>query len=305
MSAGAATTIHRVSTDDAVELHVEDTGEGPPIVFVHEFSADASSWEPQVRALSRRNRCVAFNARGYEPSDVPEDPDAYSQDRAVLDVLAVMDGLSIERAHLVGASMGAFTALHVARREPERARSVVLSGCGYGSSPESRVRFREECAAIAAAYSEQGSAAVAPVYAEGPARVQYQNKDPRGWAEFADKLARRNATGAALTVLGVQRERPSLHDLRGELGAMETPTLIVAGDEDDGVLGTSLMLKRTMRSSALLILPRSGHVCNLEEPDRFNQALTDFYGQVDAGRWAMRDSRSLSGSITGVGAEQS
>jgi len=294
------TTRRRVATDDGVELHVEDTGSGTPILFMHEFSGDAGSWEPQVRALSRRNRCVAFNARGYEPSDVPEEPGAYSQERAVLDALAVMDGLELDRAHLVGASMGAFTVLHIGRTHPDRALSLVLSGCGYGSSPESREMFRRECLAIAEAYEKEGSAALAPTYAVGPARVQYQNKDPRGWGEFADKLARRNATGAALTVLGVQRERPSLHALTEELGEMTTPTLIVAGDEDDGVLETSLMLKRTIHSAALTVFPRSGHLCNLEEPELFNRALADFYARVDGGRWAMRDPRSLSGGITGM-----
>ena len=68
-----ATEARRITTDDGVELHVEDTGSGAPIVFVHEFSGDAGSWEPQVRAFARHKRCVAFNARGYEPSDVPEE----------------------------------------------------------------------------------------------------------------------------------------------------------------------------------------------------------------------------------------
>ena len=294
----------RVTTDDGVELHVEDTGSGLPILFMHEFSGDAGSWEPQVRSFSRRNRCIAFNARGYVPSDVPKDLDAYSQDRAVADALAVLDSLGIERAHLVGASMGAFTVLHLGRTAPERAHSLVLSGCGYGSSPESREAFRDECAAIAEAYETEGSETVAPTYAVGPARVQYQNKDPRGWSEFAAKLARRDATGAALTVRGVQRERPSLHELSEELAGLQVPTLIVAGDEDDGVLETSLMLKRTIHSSALTVFPRSGHLCNLEEPELFNRTLSDFYGRVDGGTWTSRDPRSLSVSITGIEADE-
>jgi pimeloyl-ACP methyl ester carboxylesterase len=300
---GTATS--RVRTDDGVELHVEETGSGTPILFVHEFSGDAGSWEPQVRAFARRNRCVAFNARGYVPSDVPNDLGSYSQDRAVADVLAVLDALEIESAHMVGASMGAFTVLHAGLRHSDRVSSLVLSGCGYGSAPDSREAFRTECAAIAAAYEAKGSAAVAPDYAVGPARVQYQNKDPRGWSEFAAKLARRDATGAALTVLGVQRERPSLHELTDELAAMSVPTLIVAGDEDDGVLDTSLMLKRTVHSAALVVFPRSGHLCNLEEPELFNRTLADFHARVDGGRWTARDPRSLSASITGIEAEES
>ena len=64
---------------DDGRLYYEDTGSGTPIVFVHEFAGDLRSWEPQVRALARRHRCITFNARGYPPSDVPDDPKAYSQ----------------------------------------------------------------------------------------------------------------------------------------------------------------------------------------------------------------------------------
>ncbi len=290
----------RVSTDDGVGLHVESTGAGIPILFLHEFSSDVSSWEPQVRALGRRYRCVTFNARGYPPSDVPQEQPAYSQERAVADAIAVLDVLEIERAHVVGSSMGAFTALHLGRRHPDRARSLLLAGCGYGSAPEGRETFRRECEAIARAYESEGSEAIAPGYAVGPARVQLQNKDPRGWAEFARRLAVRDATGAALTVRGVQRERPSLHELRDELAEMVVPTLMVAGDEDDGVLETDLMLKRTIPSAALAVLPRSGHLCNVEEPELFNRTLADFLATVDVGSWTLRDPRSLGGSITGI-----
>jgi len=71
-----------VTTDDGVKLYTEETGSGTPIVFVHEFAGDCRSWEPQVRHFSRRYRCITYNARGYPPSDVPEDVERYSQARA-------------------------------------------------------------------------------------------------------------------------------------------------------------------------------------------------------------------------------
>src|SRR5690348_18325945 len=87
----------QVSTDDGVRLYVEETGAGLPVLFLHEFAGDHRSWEPQVRALSRRYRCVTYSARGYPPSDVPDDPGAYSQARAVADAIAVLDARSEER----------------------------------------------------------------------------------------------------------------------------------------------------------------------------------------------------------------
>jgi pimeloyl-ACP methyl ester carboxylesterase len=178
-----------ISTDDAVRLYVEATGDGPPVLFVHEFAGDHRSWEPQIRALSRRYRCIVYSARGYPPSEVPQDEAVYSQARAVADIVAVLDGLDVERAHVVGLSMGGFATLHLGLRHPQRARSLVVSGVGYGAQPEKQRAFREESNVIADAFAAEGAAEVAKRYAVGPARVQLQNKDPRGWAEFAARLA--------------------------------------------------------------------------------------------------------------------
>src|SRR3954469_3822534 len=235
-----------VSADDGVRLYVEEAGEGPAVLFVHEFAGDHRSWEPQVRALSRRYRCIVYSARGYPPSDVPQDEAAYSQARAVEDIVAVLDGLDVDRAHVVGSSMGGFATLHLGLRHPERARSLVVSGVGYGAQPEKQQGFREESGVIADAFARDGAARVAERYAVGPARVQFQNKDPRGWAEFAARLAEHDAQGSARTMRGVQAARPSLYDLTDEIAALDVPALIVAGDEDEGCLEASLMLKRTI-----------------------------------------------------------
>jgi pimeloyl-ACP methyl ester carboxylesterase len=272
-----------------VGLYYEEAGEGTPILFVHEFAGDHRSWEPQVRALARRYRCVTYAARGYPPSDVPTDPAAYSQDLAVADALAVLDDLGLERVHVVGLSMGAFCALHLGLRHPGRTASLVVAGCGYGAHPDARASFRAESQAVAEAFESQGAAATAATYGAGPARVQFQNKDRRGWEEFVCMLAEHSSVGSALTMRGVQRERPSLYDLTDELRALEVPTLLMVGDEDAGCLETNLMLKRTIPSAALVVLPRTGHTLNLEEPAWFNRLVAEFLATVDAGRWRLRD----------------
>jgi pimeloyl-ACP methyl ester carboxylesterase len=289
-----------VSTNDGVRLHVEETGDGPPVLFVHEFAGDHRSWEPQVRALSRRYRCIAYSARGYPPSDVPEDPAAYSQDRAVADAIAVLEALDVDRAHVVGLSMGGFATLHLGLRHPGRARSLVVAACGYGAQPERQRAFREESNVIADAFATEGAAEVAKRYAVGPARVQFQNKDRRGWAEFAAHLAEHSSAGSAMTMRGVQGARPSLYDLTDELAALSVPTLIVAGDEDEGVLEPSLMLKRTIPASGLAVLPKTGHTVNLEEPELFGRLLERFFADVENGAWGPRDPRSLATSTTGM-----
>ncbi len=289
-----------VITSDGVELHTESVGRGSAILFVHEYAGDHRSWEPQVRRFSRSHRCITYAARGYPPSQVPAEPAAYSQQHAVDDAVAVLDGLGVESADIVGISMGGFAGLHLAMRHTARVRSLVVLGTGYGARPAEAQRFRDECEAIARLIRQSGMAPFARRYLSGPARVQFQNKDPRGWEQLVRELGEHDAGGAVRTMLGVQRQRPSLYALEAELHGIEAPVLIVAGDEDDGCLETSLWLKRVIPRSGLAVLPKSGHTLNLEEPDLVNAFIADFLARVAAGAWGSRDPRATPGTITGI-----
>jgi len=287
-------------TDDGVQLHYEETGSGTPVIFVHEFAGDHRAWETQMRHFGQRYRAIAYAARGYPPSDVPDDPAKYSQARAADDIAAVLDHLRIDKAHIVGLSMGGFATLHFGFRHAARARSLCVAGCGYGAEQGQRDKFRSEVAAVAAFLDENGIEAFAAKYAYGPTRVQFENKDPRGFDEFKRQLAEHSATGARNTQLGVQGERPSLYDLVDEMKALAVPTLILTGDEDWPCLQPALLMKQNITSAALSIMPNCGHTINLEDPDQFNRLVGDFIVQVDSGRWPMRDPRAMVSSITGM-----
>jgi pimeloyl-ACP methyl ester carboxylesterase len=283
---------HSITTPDGIKLHAEEAGRGTPILFVHEFGGDHRAWEPQMRYFARRHRCVTFGARGYPPSDVPDSVEFYSQAIAVADIIAVMDGLEIKRAHVVGLSMGGFATLHLGLTQPDRALSLLVAGAGYGAEKQHEDYFRGVSAQVAQNFEERGARDFAPVYARGASRVQFQNKDPRGWAEFAEQLAQHSSRGAALTMRGVQMRRPSLYDLEAALAQMEVPTLVVVGDEDDHCLRPGLFLKRVIPACGLAVLPKAGHTLNLEEPDAFNRLLAEFIAQVGAGAWTPRDPRA-------------
>ena len=286
--------------EDKIRLFYEETGTGRPMIFVHEFAGDFRSWEPQVRHFGRRYRCVAFNARGYPPSDVPESPAAYSQSLAADDIKAVLDRLGIDKAHIVGLSMGGFAVLHFGFRHPHRALSLCIAGCGYGAEPTQRERFRAEAEATAGFINKENMPAFAQKYAYGPTRVQFENKDPRGFEEFKRMLAAHSALGSANTQLGVQRERPSLFDLVEEMKRLSVPTLVLSGDEDWPCLLPGILMKQSIPSAALSVMANCGHTINLEAPDEFNRILREFMAQVDSGRWPMRDPRAVSASITGM-----
>ena len=202
---------------------------------MHEFAGSYWSWEPQVSAFARHYRCITFAARGYPPSDVPRSVEAYSQTRAADDIAAVLGAAGTGPAHLVGLSMGGFAVLHAAMRHPDMVRSLVVAGTGYGAEKEHEQYFRGVSEMVAEGFAG-GAAEFAPVYAEGASRVQFQEKDPRGWRVFAERLALHSELGAANTMRGVQARRPSLYDLEEDLRKVAAPTLVVSGDEDDHCL---------------------------------------------------------------------
>ena len=280
------------TTPDGVRLYIEAVGSGTPIVFVHEFGGDHRSWEPQVRHFARRYHCVTFAARGYPPSDVPADVERYSQALAADDIVVVMDSLNLPKAHIVGLSMGGFASLHFGLRHAARALSLVIAGAGYGAEKEHEDYFRNVSLEVARQFERQGAREFAKTYSLGASRVQFQNKDPRGWQEFATQLGEHDALGAANTMRGVQARRPSIYDLETQLKQMAVPALVVVGDEDDHCLQPGIFLKKTIPACGLAVMPKTGHTLNLEEPAAFNALLAEFFAQVEAGQWTPRDPRA-------------
>ena len=288
---------HSATTPDGVRLHVESVGHGTPIVFVHEFGGDHRSWEPQLRFFARRHRCITFAARGYPPSDVPAEVERYSQALAADDIAAVMDALALPQAHIVGLSMGGFATLHFGLRHAPRALSLTIAGAGYGAEKEHEDYFRNVSLEVAHQFEVQGAKEFAKTYSLGASRVQFQNKDPRGWQEFATWLGEHDALGSANTMRGVQARRPSIYDLEADIRAMAVPSLVVVGDEDDHCLQPGIFLKKTIPACGLAVMPKTGHTLNLEEPAAFNALLAEFIAQVEAGQWRPRDPRAIPSQI--------
>ncbi len=247
------------TTKDGIRLHIEEAGKGIPILFIHEFGGNHLSWEPQIQFFARRYRCITYAARGYAPSDIPESIDAYSRAMAVQDAVAVLDGLGIEKAHIVGLSMGGFATVHFGLDAAERARcprrspgramaarrnSRTISATSRSKSPTiSRrrapgiledLRARREPRAV----PEQGSARLAG--------VRRPPRDPFGHWRGHDDAGR---AGPSPFVL--RSGRP-------ELKVMELPTLVVVGDEDDHCLQPGIFLKKTIPPAASPFSRRPG-----------------------------------------------
>ena len=281
--------------NDSVRLYFEEAGSGTPVLFLHEFAADHTNWEPQMRYFSRAHRVIAYSARGYTPSDVPPSADAYTYKHFYTDALAVLDHLGIAKAHFVGLSMGSYSSLHVALNAPARMLSMTLAGVGSGSSLEHLDAFRQQCRETAEQFEAIGSAEVAKVTRDAPGRIPFLVKDPRGHADFYAALARHDARGSANTMRSFQGGRPSIYTLAEAINKVATPALIICGDEDDNCIAPSLFLKQHLPASGLTFFPKSGHVLNLEEPALFNEMVERFIALAEAGRWGPRDPRSMMG----------
>jgi pimeloyl-ACP methyl ester carboxylesterase len=210
-----------------------------------------------------------------------------------------MDGLGIDRAHIVGLSMGAFASIHFGLTFPERARSIVATSCGYGTE-ESVEKWQADTEALATKFESDGPIKSANDHASSPYRIQLQNKDRRSWTEFRDRLADHSTEGMSMTMRGVHKFRPPLVSLEERLRTMRVPLLVIAGDEDVPVLEPALFLKRTVPTAALAIFPRTGHSVPLEEPILFTETIEAFMNSVNRGRWEERDVRTLGADTLGL-----
>ena len=271
---------------NGVEIYYEVTGQGFPLVWCHEFGGSYESWEAQVKFFSRRYQVITYAARGWPPSDVPTDPEAYSQDIVVNDLYLLLRHLNISQAHIGGLSMGGSVTLKFGISHPEMAKSLIVASAGSGST--NRETFLATGQRMAERLLSEGMAPVAKDYGTTDIRVQLLRKDPLGFETFSNLLASHSAVGSALTYQGFVMNRPTVFAMEDELKSLQVPTLIMIGDEDEPCIEPGIFMKRTIPKSGLSSFPQSGHAINLEEPDLFNRTVLDFLIAVEAERWAER-----------------
>ena len=267
---------------NGVNLYYEVTGDGFPLVLSHEFAGTYKSWEPQVRFFSRRYQVITYNHRGFPPSDVPEKASDYSQDILVEDLYQLLLYLGINEAYVGGCSMGGNVALNFGIAHPEMTGALILVATGAGTT--GRETFVPKLEGMAQQVETVGWKVLAEQYAHDPNRIQLKRKNPHGWREFVDDLAAHSNEGSARLIREVIIKRPPVSELEAELKQLKIPTLIMIGDEDEMCIDPALIMKKHLSGAGLLVLPQSGHVINLEEPDIFNRALLDFLTAVESGK---------------------
>ena len=268
---------------NGVSIYYEITGQGFPLVWSHEFAGCYDSWDPQVKFFSRRYQVITYAARGYPPSDVPTDPEAYSQDHAVEDLYQLLRHVGIGEAYLGGLSMGGSVVLNFGIAHPSMCRALIVASAGAGTTD--RQAFLANAQAVSDRLLAEGMESVAADYARGETRLQFLRKDPKGWEEFYRGLASHSAQGSALTFRGFQMKRPTIFALEEKLLQLQVPTLVMIGDEDEPCVEPAVFMKRKIPNAGLAVFPQSGHTINLEEPDLFNRTVQEFLTAVETGTW--------------------
>jgi len=268
---------------NGVGIHYEVAGSGFPLVWAHEWGGCSASWEPQVRCLARYYRVITYDARGYPPSEVPVTDEAYSQEIAVADLYGLLLHLGIGEAYVGGLSMGGSTSLNFAIRHPDVVKALIIASSGAGSTNQEQ--FAADLLAMVHKLESAGVEAVADTFARGPTRVQLLRKDPKAWREFYNNLVQRSPIGLAQCVQQVILRRKTVYELEAQLRQVETPTLIMVGDEDEPCIEPGIFMKRSIPYSGMTFFPQSGHLLNLEEPELFNRSVLDFLSLAEKGKW--------------------
>lgn len=251
---------------NGLEIAYERAGEGPPLVFVHGAAMDCRAWQPQLVALSDELTVIAWDEPGAgRSSDVPADFDlpAYASCLATL-----IDAVALGPAHVAGLSWGGTVALELYRHRPELVRTLILADtyAGWkGSLAEEEVRARVEgLHRMLAVPAKEFDPTLPGLFAGDPP------------VEFVS-LLEAMAADVRPDSLRVQLLTMAEADQRDLLPHVTVPTLLVWGEQDArSPLGVACQFERAIPDTKLIVIPRCGHVSNLEQPERFNDAVREF-----------------------------
>ena len=260
---------------DGVGIHYAVSGSGAKtLVLAHAYPTNHWLWAPQVEVLARSRTVVAYDIRGFGLSDAPASPDAYSPDRSVEDLRALVDHLGAPQVELCGLSMGGNIALNFALAYPQRVSSLIVSGTGAGSDDMSV--FAKTTNAWADAAEHGGMEAFADVIAANPIFAEYSDRGRAQKARLRALILANSVPGVAHTAREVLGKRKSVNALAPRLSGLPVRTLVVIGEKDVACIAPATVMTSTIPDSRLAIVPGTGHFNNLEDPAALNALILGF-----------------------------
>jgi pimeloyl-ACP methyl ester carboxylesterase len=264
-----------VATRDGHHLNVEVRGSNnsETIIFAHEFGGDRHSWAEQAENFAHTYRCITFDARGFTPSSVPPNLDAYGQHTAVSDLHAIALALNANTFHLVGISMGSYTSLMFALQHPRMLRTLTLIGCSDGPTDDTTA-YHAALERELTMLEQSGGTGAVEWFSNDPAYQHMPRKQPGQWKVYLRRLHDQSVTGAMNILQTVHWKRRALSDFDEQITTLDTPTLLAWGTDDHPrVLSTADYLRQHLSSVEVLEVPATGHLVHLEEPELFRSHL--------------------------------
>lgn len=262
-----------------VKIACDVAGDGPPLVLIHGMACGRRMWWHQVRHFRRHFKVIAFDLRGHGASDAPADPACYSEAIFSADVIRLLDALAIERAHLVGLSMGGGVALDAALKAPERVASVVLADIGSNSDAPGISRLKAE------QWSEQILSAGMDWFVDEMLRHSffkyYARQGRRQRCHMAALIRQHTPVGLSRVLSNVLAPRKPLYRRGFALSKLAVPALVLVGRFDYSCRKPSKFVVARAPRARLAEL-RTGHLTALEDPAGFNRTVGAFIEQVGA-----------------------
>jgi pimeloyl-ACP methyl ester carboxylesterase len=258
-----------VTVNGSLMDYMDTGGEGTAVLLLHAFPLDAGMWEQQIESLRGHFRVVAPNLKGFGGSDAPEDAAEYSMDGYANDLKALLDELGIDKAAVLGLSMGGYVAFALLRLHPERISALVLADTRAEADPP---EGKDKRSAQQKQVQEEGTAGLIDTLAGALLGAKTRQESPE-MVEHTKGLMQAPAAGF-IGGLEAMKNRP---DSTGDLTKIDVPTLVIVG-EDDGVTPpeASRKIHEHVGGSQLVVLPGVGHLSNLEAPEEFTGAVEGF-----------------------------
>jgi 3-oxoadipate enol-lactonase len=255
-------------TSAGASLACDVQGNGVSVLFLHAFPLGLAMWEPQVTALRGQYRVLRFDARGFGGS--PPGDGLLSMERIADDASALLDHLGVGQAVVCGLSMGGYAALALARRHPGRLRGLVLADTrAAADTPEGR----QNRATVAEKVLREGAGAAAEAFVPKLLGATTQRDRPAVVTQVREMILGNPPRGIADALAGLAARADSTPTLK----EIRVPTLVVCGEEDALTPPADAeTLQQGIAGSRKVLLPRAGHLSNLEDPDAFNRALLGF-----------------------------
>jgi 2-succinyl-6-hydroxy-2,4-cyclohexadiene-1-carboxylate synthase len=264
-----------VDVGDGLRLHVTRAGEGPPVVLLHGFTGSGDTWRGLATSLADRFSTIAVDLPGHGQSSAPADPARYALPRFADDLATLLDALALDRVALLGYSMGARAALHVARRHPDRLRALVLESASPGiAEPAARAARVAQDASLAAAIEREGIEAFVSRWERLPLWESQASLPPAARERLRAQRLAGSVQGLANSLRGAGAGvEPPLHD---QLGAIALPVLLVAGALDAKYVALAQLMAARLPWPRLEVVEAAGHAVHLERPAAFARLVADF-----------------------------